>query len=132
MPGPIICRNPTCTFTFGAVVVDVSDHLQSVELTSEAEKVELRTFAKPKGADWGNQTDGITLNLMWSGDLYDALAPYVGVEGALACKPVGSVNRFIRATVKYGALPWGTFEVGQAVTVALPLIVATGDITYGV
>lgn len=129
MAKPIVCINPTCTITFGSTVVDISDHLRMVAPSTEVEIIDNRTFASPKQREFGNQTDDITLTLGWSPDLYTALAPYINTAGALVCKPRGAVSTAIRATVRYGAQPWGEIAHGTTSEVELPLIV-DGDITY--
>lgn len=129
MAGPITCKDPTATFTFGSTVVDISDHVKTVDPSTEVEVIDKRTFAAPKAQDFGNETEMITLGLLWSGDLYDALLPYKNVEGSFACKPVGTVNKAIRATVKFGRIPFGPIEHGQAVEAELELIV-TDAISY--
>lgn len=129
MAGPIVCKDPTAKFTFSGVVVDISDHVKTVDPTTEVETVDVRTFANPKAQDFGAQTDGITLGMLWSGDLYDALAPYVGVEGSFECKPKGAVNKAIRATAKFGRLPFGPIEHGQPIEADLELIVV-GSLSY--
>lgn len=129
MAGPIVCKDPTATFTFSGVVVDISDHVKTVEPSTEVEVVDVRTFAAPKAQDFGAETDTITLGLLWSGDLYDALLPYKNVEGAFVCKPKGAVNKAIRATAKFGRIPFGPIEHGQPIEADLELIVV-GDITY--
>ena len=129
MAGPIVCKDPTATFTFSDVVVDISDHVKTVEPSTEVEVVDVRTFAAPKAQDFGAETEMITLGLLWSGDLYDALLPYKNVEGAFACNPKGAVNKAIRATVKFGRLPFGPVEHGQPIEADLELIV-TDAISY--
>lgn len=129
MAGPIVCKDPTAKFTFSGVVVDISDHVKTVEPSTEVEMVDVRTFAKPKLQDFGNETETITLGLLWSGDLYDALLPYKNVEGSFECKPKGAVNKAIRATVKYGRIPFGPIESGQPIEADLELIV-TDAISY--
>lgn len=129
MAGPIVCKDPVATFTFSGTVVDISAHVKTVEPSTEVEIVDVRTFANPKLQDFGAQTESISLGLLWSGDLYDALLPYIGVEGAFACKPKGAVNKAIRATAKFGRMPFGPIEHGQAIEADLELIV-TDAITY--
>lgn len=129
MAGPIVCKDPTAKFTFSGVVVDISDHVKTVEPSTEVEVVDVRTFASPKKQDFGAETEMITLGLLWSGDLYDALSPYKNVEGSFECKPKGAVNKAIRATVKFGRIPFGSIEHGQPVEADLELIV-TDAISY--
>ena len=43
MAGPIVCKDPTCKFTFSGVVVDISDHIKTVEPSTEVEIVDLHT-----------------------------------------------------------------------------------------
>jgi len=129
MAGPIVCKDPTAKFTFSGVVVDISDHVKTVEPSTEVEVVDKRTFAAPKAQDFGNETEMITLGLLWSGDLYDALVPYKNIEGSFECKPKGAVNKGIRATVKFGRIPFGPIEHGQPIEADLELIV-TDAISY--
>lgn len=129
MAKPIICKNPTCTITFGSTVVDISDHLVRVTPSTDPEIVDNRTFANPSGQDFGNTTNGMTLSLGWSPTLYAALAPFIDTQGSLVCKPIGTVNTAIRATVRYGAMPWGDIAPGERSEVELACIV-DGDITY--
>lgn len=129
MGKPIVCINPSCTITFGSTILDISDHLRTVTPNSEVEVIENRTFAAPKQRDFGNQTDDFTLGLGWSGDLHAALLPFVGIAGQLVCKPVGAVNKAYRATVRFGAMPYGEVAHGATVETELPLIV-DGDISY--
>lgn len=130
MPGPIVVsKTATCTILFGSTLVDLGAHIIGVEPTEDVEVVDVRTFANPKGQDFGNQTDGLTLSLKWSPDLYAALAPYKNTEGALVFKYATTAPAGIRATIKYGAVPWGSFNLGEVVEVSLPCIVI-GDITY--
>ncbi len=129
MAGPIICKDPTAKITFSGVVVDISDHVKTVDPSTEVEIVDKRTFAAPKAQGFGAQTDSITLGLLWSTDLYDTLLPYVNVEGSFECKPRGAVNKAIRATVMFGRIPFGPIEHGQPIEADLELIVTTGDIT---
>lgn len=129
MPAPIIVRNPELKLTYGSTVVDLSAHCRGATPSDEPEIKDNRTFAEPTRQDFGNRTVGMTINLGWSPDLYDALAPYIGVEGQMAFKPVTPSTKAIRATVVFGALPWGAFTLGEASDVDLPLIVR-GDITH--
>lgn len=132
MPDPRIVGPGTtsCVFTFGAITVDVSEWCVAVQPSSEAETVDMRTFANPKAQDVGAVTDGITVALLWGPGLYDALLPYVGVEGTIRWKTKTADTRWGRATVKYGALPWGEFRTGQRIEADLVCVVTTGDIYY--
>ena len=114
----------------GPTVVDLSPYCIAFEPGSEVETVDLGVFSDPKASDTGRVTDTLTLALLWSPALYDALAPFVGSTGTFAGKYTTADTRAVRATVKYGTLPWGRFELGQRVEVDLVLAITTGGITY--
>lgn len=114
----------------GPVVVDLSAYTIAFEPSSEVETVDLGVFSDPKASDTGRVTDSLTLAMLWSPQLYDALSPYVDIAGTFAGKYTVGDTRAVRATVKFGTLPWGRFEIGTRVEVDLVLVVTTGGITY--
>lgn len=130
MAGGVIARNPSCKLTFGTVVLDISDYVVAVEPSSEAEQIDMGTFANPKASETGRVTDAVTIAVLWAPGLYDMLAPYVNVQGTVEARYAASDPKAIRAAVKYGTLPWGRVEVGQRIEADLVLVVPTGDISY--
>lgn len=132
MPDPRIVGpgSTTCIFTFGAAVVDVSGWTVAVQPSAAAEAIDMGTFANPNAQEVGASKDAVTVALLWGPGLYDALLPYVGVEGTIRWKAKSTDTRWGRGTVKFGALPWGEFRQSQRIEADLVCVVTTGQLTY--
>jgi hypothetical protein len=130
MATPMVVKEPEVQITFGATVIDFSDSVVAVEVGSEAETVDIGTFANPKAQEIGKVTDSITMALLWSDALQVSASPYINTEGTFKFTPDSNdASAYIQTTVKYGTLPFGRFEVGQRVESDLVLAVLD-DIVY--
>lgn len=128
----LVPRDPIVGIKYGAgPTVDLSPFVVAVEIQSEAETIDIGTFATPKATDTGKITDSITLAILWSAELYAALKPNVDVEGTLIFQPDADVPEAVQATVKYSTLPWGRFEVGARVEADIVLAVLS-ELDYAV
>jgi hypothetical protein len=126
----LIVREPTLVITYtGPVAVDLSNYLVAAEMTSEAEMVDVGTFGAPMGQDTGRRSDSITLALLWSDALHTLLAAHVNAEGDLVFTPDSGDASTLTCKVKYGAVPYGRFELGQKVEVDLVLAIVD-ELTY--
>lgn len=132
MPDPRIVGpgSTSCIFTFGTAVVDISEWTVAVQPSSEGETVDMGTFANPNAQEVGRVIDALTIALLWGPGLYDALLPYVGVEGTVRWKAKSTDTRWGRGTVKFGAMPWGEFRQGQRIEADLVCVVTSGNLTY--
>lgn len=127
----LVPRDPIVGIRFGAALVDLSAYVVAVEPSSEAESIDIGTFATPNATDVGKVTDAITVACLWSPEMYAALSAHIDEEGLLIFQPDADTAEAIQATVKYGTIPWGRFEVGARVEGDLVLAVLSA-ITYGV
>jgi hypothetical protein len=131
MVTPLITRTPTVKITYGAYALDFSDSVIAVDVTSEAETVDIGTFTYPKANDVGRTTEAVTMAVLWSDALYSSASAYVGTEGTFKLTPNGSDSTaYIQGTVKIGALPYGRFETGQRVESDIVLAVTGAGLTY--
>jgi len=135
---PIVVRNAHVHITYGTgnppvapyTVVDLSCDAVAVEIGSDTENVDVGTFCAPTASDLGRTTYTAVLSALWSPELYAKLAPHVGQTGWLALNPDQGLTpaKFVHFRTRYGALPWGRFEIGQRVDVDLALAVLDAPI----
>lgn len=106
-------------------VVDLSCDAVAVEIGADTENIDVGTFCAPTASDLGRTQYTGVLSGLWSPELYAKLAPHVGQVGWLALNPDQTITpaKFIHFRTRYGALPWGRFEIGQRVEVDLALAV---------
>lgn len=125
-----VLRDPVLTIKFGAAAaIDISDYVVAVDIQSDAETIDVATFANPKATENGKVTDTIVFAVLWSPAMYTALSAHVDEQGQMSFKVDAADTKSIQATVKYATLPWGRFEVGQRVEDDLTLAVLS-DVTY--
>ena len=111
--------------------MDLSAYVVAVDISVDAETIDIGTFSTPKATDTGKVTESITVAILWSAPMYTALAAHVDEVGDMVFKVDATDTKSIQAQVKYASLPWGRFEVGARVEDDLVLAVLS-PITYAI
>lgn len=129
---PLVVRQPTVIIDFAGTAVDLSCYAYGVDIGSDVDTIDTGTFCTPNATDQGRVTETIVVNLLWEDALYALLQPHLGVEGHLEFVPSPAAGaKAIQADVKYVAMPWGAFTLGERVEADLTLSVLS-PITYAV
>lgn len=103
------------------LAVDLDEHLVAATLDRPSEAVDVRTFGAPRASDAGGGIDTITLALLWSSELHDALVAHEAEVGYMVFRPDAAAAPTYRATVQYDVAPFGRMSIGTKVEVDLVL-----------
>jgi hypothetical protein len=130
MPPAVINGGPNLdvqlSYEAATINVDLSCDAFALEITTDTETIDLGTFCNPTASDLGKTTYSAVLSLLWSNELYTKLFDHVGEVGSINFGTVAGTtpdHGHITFQTKFGALPWGRFEIGQRVESELPLAV---------
>ncbi len=126
-PGTQVVRTAAVELDFGGgTVVELECDANALELAPSTEDIDVGVFCEPSATEQGRTTYTAVLSGFWSPDLYTKLVGHVGQDATLRFYPdAADTTRYITFGTRYSSVPWGRFEVGQAVPVDLALAVLT-------
>lgn len=119
----LVINDPTVSLVSESATVDLSDYVVGVDVDNQAAPVDVGTFATPNAQKSGRVQTNVTLSLLWSEGLMDDLEALVGVPLTMQLIPDGAYTKSVQVPCEFGALPFGTFALGERVEVDLPLAV---------
>ena len=127
--GPWVPRTPKAQIVEDPggtpVISDISCAVQYFDASADVEELDASTYCKPGATETGKVTNSLVIGLRWSEELYNLLEPLVGTAvnfEVLANE--GDTNGAI-FNIRFGAVPFGRWEVGQLIDVELACAVLT-------
>src|SRR6188472_1763489 len=91
--------------------------------SDEPDLIDMGTFANPTATDYGRSQATITCRFRWAPDLVDVLSPLKNAALLFVGRQNSTDTSAVMAHVKFKALPWGDFNVGESTEVELTLAV---------
>lgn len=130
MAGPVVANTPEASlWTEANVEHELDLWITGFTPSDEPDQIDMGTFANPNATDYGRSQQSITCRFRWAPDLADMLAPLRDTKLLFIGRQNASDTKAVTAHVKFKALPWGDFNVGESVEVELTLAV-TDAIDY--
>jgi hypothetical protein len=130
MPGSVL-RTPEASLwsSGGDVEHELDTWITGFTPSDEPDVLDMGTFAYPNATEHGRSQASIECRFRWAPELADLLEPLKNTALLFIGRANSTETKAVKAHVKFAALPWGDFNVGENPEVTLNLIV-TDAITY--
>lgn len=129
MPGSVLRTPEASLWTSAQVEWELDTWITGFTPSDEPDVLDMGTFAFPGATEHGRSQKSIECRFRWAPELVTVLQPLLDTELLFLGRANSSDTKAVKAHVKFAALPWGDFNVGENPEVSMTLIV-TDDITY--
>lgn len=129
MPGSVLRTPEASLWTAANVEWELDTWITGFTPSDEPDVLDMGTFAFPNATEHGRSQASIECRFRWAPELVTVLEPLLNTELLFLGRANASDTKAVKAHVKFAALPWGDFNVGENPEVTLNLIV-TDAITY--
>lgn len=129
MPGSVLRTPEASLWTAANVEWELDTWITGFTPSDEPDVLDMGTFAYPNATEHGRSQASIECRFRWAPELVTVLEPLLNTELLFLGRANSSDTKAVKAHVKFAALPWGDFNVGENPEVTLNLIV-TDSIGY--